>query len=207
MPQLGKLLIVFVVLVATLPSPIHPHKDDLSPEPQHAFDQEKHMAPEYQHPSSLANAPYIEKDYTDAENPSVSPLPLGISLDIQAPYAEDNEEDELYYDSPSEAPSPSPAGFMFSGESDTDTPYSDDDAVPPPQPHVLPFNYSAEDDTGEFTSENYYHEGYHVEKKNVAVAGFVIGAICLVGLGGYVCKRKNQKRKQYQHLFNKRGDI
>ncbi|MED6150183.1 hypothetical protein PIB30_069896 [Stylosanthes scabra] len=177
-----KLVILFVLIIATtLASPIHPQ------EVEDEFDEEN-------------MSPY----YYDIRNPSVAPLP---SIDIEAPNSEyyDNSDDDidqhLYDSSPSSSapsPGPGPAGFMSSG--------SEDDGVVSPRPPVLPFNYTAEDDAGEITNENFQH----VEEQNMITCGILIGIVCLVGLGGaFVYKRKiYQKRKQYQHLFNnKRGDI
>ncbi|QHO26287.1 uncharacterized protein DS421_12g388230 [Arachis hypogaea] len=183
-----KLVIVFVFIATTLPSPQALHDE---------FDQEN-------------MSPY----YYDIQKPSVSPLPsIELSVDIEAPNNDDEDIDQNLYDSSASAPTPSPTGFKPSGDIEDSTPYSDDNdddaAVVSPRPQVLPFNYTAEDDAGEITNESFHHEGYHVENKNVVTCGILIGAVCLVGLGGFVYKKNiNQKRKQYQHLFNnKRGDI
>lgn len=184
------------------PSP-NSYEEDLSPEPQYPNDEEEEeeedMSPEYQYPapSPLAYAPDIEEDYPYAENPSLSPS-----------HAEDVDDDDLYY-SPYGAPSPTPIESMYSGVSNAtshDVMAPQVDATPP----VLPFNYSAEDDSGELSSEDYDEEEYpELKKKNRAVIGFVLGAICLVGLGGLVYKKgKNQKHDYpiYKEL-SKKADV
>ncbi|KAI4300271.1 hypothetical protein L6164_033668 [Bauhinia variegata] len=143
------------------------------------------FSPETQGEESMATPAYApetgEDAYPYADNPSTSPVPADFA-DEQAPTPElqDNGDEDLY--SPSEAPSP-----------------ADAHAYAP----VFPFNYSAEDDAGEFS----YEED---EKINGSTIGlFVVGAVCVIGLGGLAYKkRREEKRKQYEmYQMARRGEF
>lgn len=163
--------------------PSSPYIDILSPESQY-FSDEDDMAPAPQNSPPALYGTGVDEDYPYVENSSPSPSP--------APYVDvEDDSDEFYY-SPSEAPSPAelndtPAADM--------TLSSQVDAAPPD----LPFTYNAEDDSGGITSEVYNEEGCgEVKGKNRAVIGIVMGAVCLVGLGGLVYKRKKTEKRQHQ---------
>ncbi|XP_061345728.1 vegetative cell wall protein gp1-like [Gastrolobium bilobum] len=224
MTHLCKLLITLLALIATvLPSPtqaspidsyhepapapasppeINNDDDPLSPlshspSPSYPSDDEEDMAPEYQYPSPPSYAPGIEEDYPYAENPFPSPSEAPYFDDIMAP--EPDADDEFYY-SPYEAPSPTESTYSAGVSYDAAD-------IAPATPPVVPFSYSAEDDSGGFSDEEEYPE---LKKENRSVIGFVMGAICLVGLGGlvYKKKKKNQKRDHPMYVqLSKKMDV
>ncbi|KAK7267392.1 hypothetical protein RIF29_20064 [Crotalaria pallida] len=202
MSQLLKLLNLLALVISTLPSPAKAspapalapetliNDGPLSPLSYSPSYEDDGFSPQYQYPPSpLAYAPSINEEYHYAENPSPSPSPD--YLDVLAPEAEVVDDGDANY-SPYGAPSPI-EGHLYDAASD-DVRAPQVGATPP----VLPLNFNSEDDAGDqITAQGYSEEGYDPElkkKNDRAVVGFVIGAICLVGLGAFVYKKqKNQK--------------
>ncbi|KAH7513208.1 hypothetical protein FEM48_Zijuj12G0172000 [Ziziphus jujuba var. spinosa] len=154
------------------------------------------LSPEYPSP-----APEIADDNEFSPQYS-SPTPY---VDNMAPEIADDDE---YYSS---TPTPTPATTVDSSSSQlpnyapvatpvSTTPDVDyGNVAPTPRSNVLPFTYEAEDEVSE-TDEGLQGEFSH-EKKGT-VLGFVIFAVCLVGLGGFVYKKKknDMRKSQYEYL-------
>lgn len=121
--------------------------------------------------------------------------------DVMAPeFADDN--DEFY--SPLEAPmSPAPVST---------TPASDGDISPTPGSNrVSPFTYQADDQFPEVDEQETEGKDEFREMKKRAVVGFVIFSVCMVGLGGFVYKKRKvdhmRRSSQYQYLGKKELEL
>ncbi|XP_028776029.1 annexin B11-like [Neltuma alba] len=144
-------------------------------------------------PPSPAYFPATEQDYPyNGEYPSPSPAPY---IDVMAPEVDDFYDDDY---SPSEAPSPTDYGVPSEASIGSV-------ATPPP----TEWEYRAEDDAY-LDAEGEDEEGYGRENRR-GTMGFVIGAVCLVGLGGLMCRKRkttNQKRKHPVYLeLSRSGDV
>ncbi|KAL6138587.1 hypothetical protein ACLB2K_063868 [Fragaria x ananassa] len=113
---------------------------------------------------------------------SPSPAPYFTQYHSSPPYVEVEAPEvyELY--TPTQAPAPEPSS-VFGSEplSDTEPIASSPDSDMDPNPTVLPSNYRAEDESVEFDDEYYSSEQ---SKNRVTMVGFVLGAVCVVGLAG-----------------------
>ncbi|XP_028793120.1 extensin-2-like [Neltuma alba] len=144
-------------------------------------------------PPAPAYSPATEQDYPYyGEYPSPAPAPC---IDVMAPEVDDFYDDDY---SPSEAPSPTDYGVPSEASIGSV-------ATPPP----TEWEYRAEDDAY-LDAEGGDEEGYGEENRR-GTMGFVIGAVCLVGLGGLMCRKRkttNQKRKHPVYLeLSRSGDV
>lgn len=147
--------------------------------------QQLNLSPDY----SPSPAPYF------TQYPSPPPY-----IEVEAP-----EVYELY--TPTQAPAPEPSS-VFGSEplSDTEPIASSPDSDMDPNPTVLPSNYRAEDESVEFDDEYYSSEQ---SKNKVTMVGFVLGAVCVVGLAGIVFNKKkyNKSKADYDYELAKREDL
>ncbi|KAF3442833.1 hypothetical protein FNV43_RR16751 [Rhamnella rubrinervis] len=144
---------------------------------------------------ALAPEPADEYDFSP-EYPSRPPYD-----DVMAPeFAHNN--DEFY--SPLEAPTfPTPVST---------TPASDSDVVPTPGSNMVsPFTYQADGQVPEFDEQETKGKDEFGEMKKRTVVGFVIFSVCLVGLGGFVYKKRKddhmRRSSQYQCLSKKELEL
>ncbi|XP_021810082.1 proline-rich receptor-like protein kinase PERK1 [Prunus avium] len=154
----------------------------------------------------------------------------------QEPYIEalspETQDDQLL--SPDYSPSPAPTLQEYLGASDQITDYP---SPPPPPPYieveapegyyetyspvqspapaqsskpgsnVLPSNYKA-DDESEFDAQDF--DDSDESKNRGTMMGFVLGAVCLVGLAGLVYKKKEKKyskaKAEHEYELTKREE-
>ncbi|XP_024190198.1 proline-rich receptor-like protein kinase PERK2 [Rosa chinensis] len=131
----------------------------------------------------------LSPDYSPSPAPYTSPPPY---IEVEAP--------EIY----EQAPAPEPSSVFGSGQS-ADTASGSPDMAP--HPTVLPFDYRAEDESAEFEGEDYSSER---SKNRITMVGFVIGAICLVALAGFLFNKKkkdNKPRSEDQYELTRREDV
>ncbi|KAM1798375.1 hypothetical protein ACFX12_032452 [Malus domestica] len=166
--------------------------------------------------SSPSQSPYAENldPETGAQellSPDYSPFPAPTYFQdypSPPPYIEAQAPESYYaFYSPIQGPSlaPSSERAQFSDTNDFTSPPN-----LAPQPNVLPSNYRADDEIGEL-GELESDEAYNSEqnKNRATMAGFALGSVCLVGLAGFVYKKKkySKSKADYEYELAKREDL
>ncbi|KAM5559814.1 extensin-like [Rosa sericea] len=136
---------------------------------------------------------------------SPSPAPYFTQYPSPPPYIEVEAPEVYELNTPTQAPAPEPSS-VFGSDQSSDTEPGSPDSDMAPNPTVLSSNYRAEDENVEFDDEYYSSEQ---SKNRVTMVGFVLGAVCLVGLAGIVFNKKkyNKSKAEYDYELAKREDL
>lgn len=138
----------------------------------------------------------LSPDYSPSPSPYFTNYP-------SPPYNIEIEAPEVY----EQAPAPEPSSSFWSDQSADTWSGSPDSAALAPHPTVLPVDYRAEDENGDFEGEEYSSEQ---SKNRMTMVGFVLGAICLVALAGFVYNNKKKDSKpisEDQYELTRREDV
>ncbi|KAL6138586.1 hypothetical protein ACLB2K_063867 [Fragaria x ananassa] len=150
-----------------------------------------------------ADAAEIETEQLNL-SPDYSPSPSPYFTNYPSPpYNIEIEAPEVY----EQAPAPEPSSGFWSDQSADTWSGSPDSAALAPHPTVLPVDYRAEDENGDFEGEEYSSEQ---SKNRMTMVGFVLGAICLVALAGFVYNNKKKDSKpisEDQYELTRREDV
>ncbi|XP_050379487.1 vegetative cell wall protein gp1-like [Argentina anserina] len=159
-------------------------------------------------PQPYIDAPAPEKEAEQlniSPDYSPSPAPYFTQYPSPPPYVEVEAPEVYEAYTPTLAPAPEPSS-VFGSEPLSDTDPGSPDSEMAPDPTVLPSNYRAEDDSIDFDDEYYSSEQ---SKNRVTMVGFVLGAVCVVGLAGILFNKKknNKSNAEYDYELAKREDL